>query len=120
MSILIIGAIGTIVATSLLMISVGSAQISLISKDSAQARYMADTCAESALMAIRNDTEASGSTSLVFPEGDCSFNIIMGQDENRTIQATGMTNGNVRKINIAIDKINPKINIVSWKEVADF
>ena len=120
MSILIIGAVGVLVATTMLMVSVSSVQVSMSIKNSDQARYMSDTCAEAALMEIRNSTDFSGIKSQTFPEGECSYDIIKGSGETRTIQVTGKSEENIRKTKIQIDKINPKINVTSWQEVADF
>lgn len=118
--VIIVGAIGVTTGVSLLLLGVGSSQMSLTIDKSNQAKALANACAESALNQIRSSPAFSGSASLTFGQGNCSYTVTNLGGENRLINASGTVDEVVRKIKINLNKITPKINLTSWQEVSDF
>lgn len=110
-------AIGGVVATSVLLLGLGASRTSFAQEQSAQARALANACAEEALQQIRDSTPFTGTGSLTLGQGTCSYTVTSGGGQNRTVTSSGTVGTIVRKVSISIDKINPKINVTSWQEV---
>ena len=118
--VVIIGMIAVSVTVPLLLFGVTQSMSSLTQEQSAQARGLANACAEEALQQIRDSTPFSGSGSLSLSTGDCDYVVTNTGGKNREIEATGTVDTIERKVFIQLDQINPSINITSWQEVADF
>lgn len=119
-SVLIVGAIGLSITASLILLGIDSSKTTLSLGQSNQARAFSNSCAEEALQNIHDDVAFVGGATVAFSNGSCSYNIVNDGDENRTITTTGTVGLTVRRVKIIIDQISPSINVVSWKEVADF
>lgn len=119
-SVLIVGAVGTAIAVSLILLGIGSSRTSFAVEQSNQAKALANACAEEALQQIRDSTPYTGSGNLSLGQGDCSYTVTSQGGQNRTITASGTVGTIVRKVEVVIDTINPAIEIVSWKELPDF
>lgn len=119
-SVIIIGAIVMGIIFSGSWISVNSIKSSRVLADSKQSKAMADACAETALQKIRDDVNYSGSGNLSIDGNNCSYEIFSQDEENRIIQAESFISNSVSRIKILVDRINPRINIISWQEAADF
>jgi len=63
-SVLIIGAVGTAVIISLLLLGIGNSRTSFAIEQSSQAKASANACAEEALEQIRNSTPFTGTGNL--------------------------------------------------------
>lgn len=119
-SVIITGAIVMGIIFSGSWISVNSIKSSRVLADSKQSKAMADACAETALQKIRDDVNYSGSGNLNIGVNACSYTVFNQGTENRLIQASASVDGSISKIKILIDTINPRINVISWQEAADF
>lgn len=119
-SVIILGSVVMAMTLYLAWLGVFSLQNKKEKNDSKIAQSLADTCAENALMAVWNNVNSSGTTNKNLFGGSCSYTIIVGTGENRTINATGTINNVIRKTKILIDQVNSKVNVTSWREVADF
>ncbi|NQV13365.1 MAG: hypothetical protein HQ530_03620 [Parcubacteria group bacterium] len=123
--VIILTAVAGVIATLLLTSGFMMSQTSLVSEQSAQAKGLADACAERGLQEIRDDDIYVGNDSVSLSTGDCDYTV-SGASPNKTIQATGevnvagTTDKVTRKVKVETDQINPSINISSWQEVADF
>lgn len=120
LSVLILGAIGTAIAVSLLLLGVSSSRTSFALEQSNQAKALVNTCAEEALQQIRDSTPFTGTGNLTLGQGTCSYTVTSQGGHNRTITSSGTVGTILRKVKILIDTINPSINVTSWQEVADF
>lgn len=120
MSILIVGAVGLAIASSLLLFGINSSRSSLAFEQSKEAKALASACVEEALGEIRDNTSFSGSGNLSLGLGSCSYTVINLGGQSREIRSTGTMKAIVRKVRVTIDAINPTINVTSWQEVADF
>lgn len=119
-AVIIVCAMGLVIASSLLLLGLGSTRSSFSRTQSDQAKGLADACLESALQEIRNNTSYSGTSGLTLGQGSCTFTVAIQSGENRTIIAAGTVGNTVRKVRATLSQINPTITIVSWQEVADF
>ena len=119
-TVLISGAIGVAIATSLLLLGLGSSRTSFALEQSNQAKALANACAEEALQQIRDSTPFTGTGSLTLGQGTCGYTVVNDGGENRTVTASGTVGTVVRKIKIIVNTINPAINLTSWQEAADF
>jgi len=120
LSVLVLGAIGTSVAISIILSGLNSSKTSFALEQANQAQALANTCAEEALQEIRDLTLFEGSDNIILGQGNCDYTVINLGDENREIQTIGTVGTIVKKTKIIIDTINPQINITSWQEVNNF
>lgn len=120
LSVLVVGAVGVTIATSLLLLGLGASRSSFAVEQSDQAKALANACAEEAMQQIRDSMPFTGSNDLSLGQGDCSYTVTSQGGQDRTVTATGEVGTVVRKVKIIIDQINPTIQVVSWQEVADF
>lgn len=119
LSVLVVGVIGVATALSLLFMSIGSSNAGLATLRSSSARALANSCAEEALEQIHNAPSFTGTGTLSNSEGMCIYTVTTLGGQNRLIEATGTVATVVRKIRVNIDRITPRIQVVSWQEVAD-
>lgn len=121
LSVLVVGAVGTAIATSILMLSVGNSLNSLADQQSAEALSYANACAEDTLEQLRIDNTYVAGEVLTFDKGTCEVISVQGTgDTNRTVQAEGVVGDIVRKIEIIVDDIGPPTVISRWQDVDQF
>lgn len=118
-SVLIVGAIGVTVAASVLLLGLGLSQTIFVMDQSKTARVLVDACVEEGLQKIRDSKSFEGTGNLSVDQGSCSYVVTKLSGDNRIINASGTVGTIIRKTRVTIDKINPKINVTSWQEVAD-
>ena len=120
LSVLIVGAVGTAVTVSLLFLGLTASRTSFVVEQAAQARMLADACAEEALQQIRSSTAYTGTAGLSLGQGSCTYTVVSTGGENRTITASGIVGTVTRRTEVLVSAINPSITISSWQEVASF
>lgn len=119
-SVLIVTAISVAVASSLLLLGVGSSRTSFALEQSNQAKNIASACAEEALLKIKELTSYTGEGTISVGLGVCEYSVTSQGGQNRTIQTLGIVGSITRRVEIIIDSINPDIHIISWQEVSSF
>ena len=120
-SVLIVGAIGVAIATSLLILGLGGSRSSFALVQSNQAKSLANACAEEALEKLRESVYYTGNATINFSIGSCQIQTIGGTgNTNRTLQTVGTVGTIQRKIKIVISSIHPVPVLTSWQELADF
>ncbi|MDP2587627.1 MAG: hypothetical protein Q8P33_02545 [bacterium] len=119
-SVLVVGAVGVVVATSMLLLGVGGSRTSLAEQQSNQAQALADACAEDALQEIRDSTPFTGTVMHTIGAGSCSATVTSLGGQNREIESTATVDDVTRRVNIFVDSITPDLTILSWEEVAGF
>ena len=117
-SVLVVGAVGTAIALSLLLLGNGTSRTSFALQQSAQARGLANACAEEALEQIRDSTPFTGSGNLTLDQGTCTYTVTntAPPGQERQVIASGTVGTIVRKITITITTINPFIIVSQWQE----
>lgn len=119
-SVLIIGAIGLTISISILLFGLDFSRTSFATQQAAEARGLADACAEEGLQQIRDDSGFSGSSGLTLGNGSCTYTVVNTGGEARTIQSEATVGTVVIREVVTIDAISPQINVTSWQFVADF
>jgi len=120
LAILVIGVIVIAVTVTSLLLGIDSSRTSFTLEQSKQARGLANACAEVALQEIRNSTIFSGSATINFTNGSCTYTVTNQGGNNRLIVSSSTVDTIVKKIQVNIDQINPDINITFWQEVENF
>ena len=115
-SVLVIGAVGVAITLSLILLGAGSSRTSFALQQSAQAKGLANACAEEALEQIREATSFTGSGNLTLGQGICSYTVTNTGGANRTVTTSGTVGTITRKVSITITAINPLIIVGSWQE----
>jgi len=118
-SVLVVGAVGLAITTSLLLLGLGSSRTSFAVEQSNQSKALANACVEEGLQQIRDSTLFTGSGNLTLGQGTCTYTVTSQGGQNRTVTASGTVGTIVRKVTIIINGINPLITATSWQEVAD-
>lgn len=113
---LIISAVISLIATSIILLGIGTSRSSFAIKESNQAKALANACAEEALQQIRSSDNFSGPGTLALSGGTCNYSVAQNGGENRTIIATGISDQMVRKVEINLSAMHPSLIIDSWSE----
>jgi len=117
MSVLIVGAVGTAIATSMLLLGLDSSRTSFAIEQSNQAKALANACAEEALQQIHDSISYIGNSNIPLGLGTCTYDITSQGGENRTITTEGQVGTITRKVEVVINGFQPSIQIISWQEV---
>jgi len=120
-TILIIGAIASAILSSLLLLGISSAQISLSVQQSKEALAAAQGCAEYALLQLRTSPTYAGNEFKTLGQNQCEILTIGGiGNNNRTICTEGTAGDAIRRLEIAVSQILPQTRVFSWQEAALF
>lgn len=120
-TVLIISAISLLIAINANLFGISESDMGFIKNQASESYYLANACAEYALIELKDNQDYSGEETLAIGAGTCSILKIRGQgNRNRIVQVTGSVYNLTRKIEINIAKIDPEMEIQSWKEVSDF
>lgn len=116
-TVLLVLTITLTVGLTLTFLSISEAKMGLQKNQSSQAYYLANLCAEHALMRLK---ETNGSyTGQFFDDienGSCQISI----EGNWTVKVLANFQNQVKKMKIIVSQINPEMIIESWEEVAEF
>lgn len=119
-SVLVVSAVGVAVSIAVILFGLGSSRSSFSMEQSSHGRSLVNGCADEAMERIRENTAFTGSGSLTLGQGICEYNVANLGGQNRLVTASSTVGTIVRKARVNIDAINPKINVLSWEELADF
>jgi len=117
-TILIILGIILITGVSISFLSIKEASMSLQKSQSSQAYYLANLCAEKALMELKDDPGYNGETIPSIENGSCQISVdSVGLD--KIVKVSADFQNQTRKMKIKISQINPEMIIDYWFEVAE-
>jgi hypothetical protein len=97
--------------------SIGRTKTALQINQSSQAFYLANLCAENALMKLKENVNYSGNETIQIEGGYCQILPIEGKWIIKTI---GNFQNQVKKVKIIVNQVNPQMIIQFWQEVSDF
>ncbi len=118
-AIILLGAVGTAIACSLLVFSSSASRTVATEQRSSEARSAVNTCAELALEKIVENNSFTGTVSGIAPHGTCGYVVENTGGTTRLITASSTVNGVVRKVLISVSAVKPVLKVSSWQEVAD-
>lgn len=116
-AVLVAGAASLAIALTLLTNGADSQQATLVTQQSAQARGLANACAEEALQTMRETITFTGTNSLTMGQGSCTYTVTNTGGNNRTITTVGTVNNVVQKLEVHVTITTLSISIISWQEV---
>lgn len=116
-SVLIILAVALIVGLSASFLAINEAQMSLEKYNSSQSYFLANLCAEEALMKLKENENYPGNETITIEDGECQILPIEG---NWTIKVVGQFRNQIKKVKIIVEQVNPEMVISSWEQVPDF
>ncbi len=120
MSVLVASAVLVSISLAILELGINLSKTTTTIQNTKLANSFVRSCAEEALNQVRNSSSFSGSGSLNFAGGTCSYNVFNAGGQNRLITATGTASIAIRRISINVNALTPVINILSWREVSGF
>ena len=116
-TVLVVGAAATAIALALLLGGTDSQRSTLIEQQSAQARSLANACAEEAMQQIHDNIAYAGSNTLTLGQGGCTYSVTVQTGTTRSITVSGTIGNVVRKIQAYATIGSTSISITSWQEV---
>lgn len=121
LTVLVIGAIASVAATSLVLLGLARQQSSLAATQSAQALEFARTCVERGIRSLRSDLSYDGGLTATFSEGSCILRHLAGSgNRDRSLCAEGHSANAVRRLEVTLQRVLPTTTVDSWVEVSDF
>ncbi len=120
LSVIVVGAIGTAVMLSIMLIGISTSKTDFAVQQSGSAKVLASSCGEEALQKILETGTTSSTANLIIGSGTCSYVITSQNGQNITINATGITGTLSSKVKIVVSTTTPAIILSSWQEVGDF
>lgn len=119
-TVLIVAAVSASVSSTLILKGTENLQISGNFSDSAKAKALVDSCAETALAEIKTNNALTGTFSTTINGQNCSYNIIDNSGQNRTVQVWATNNNTTKRLQINISQLSPKILITNWQQINNF
>jgi hypothetical protein len=116
-TVFIIISIALLISLGFGLLSIGEIDMGFEKTQSSQAYFLANLCAEQALMKLKEDINYTGNEIINIENGSCQILPVEGQWIIKTI---GNQQNNIKKMIISVSDVDPKIIISSWQEVADF
>lgn len=117
-TVFIIISIALLVSLGFSLLSIGEIDMGFKKTQSSQAYFLANLCAEQALMKLKEDINYQGNDPPInIGDGSCQILQIEGRWIIKTI---GNQQNNIKKMRISVSEVNPIMIIDYWQEVAEF
>ena len=116
-TVIIVSALVLIVGIGISLESIGEMKMGLQKSLSSQSYYLTNLCAEQALMNLEEDSSYLGDEIINISNGSCTILPIEG---NWTIKVSASSSGQIKKMKLVLNQIDPEIIVDSWEEVAEF
>lgn len=114
LTVIILGIVVTIIATSLVLLGLGHTRSSLSESQSASAKSAADACTEAALKQIRFLPAFTGSSGLTLTGSTCTYTVSAAITSS--ITATGISGNSTRRVVVDLSARTPNIIFTKWQE----
>lgn len=121
MSVIFLSIIGIAIIASYSLLGLGNNLSTSVFSDELAAKYLTDSCAEKALLLIKQDSLYSGSEQIIFSQGQCEV-LPVEQNSNVYIIRVQALVGQVTRRSVinAIREEGGSLSIVSWVDTANF
>lgn len=122
LSTLFVGAISSVILTSVLMLGTNSAQVHFSVEQAGKALAAAHACADTALLRLRDNPNYAGDEFLSLDaQSTCEILPIGGTgNTNRLVCTEGQVGDSIRRFEIVLSQIYPQMTVASWQEVPWF
>jgi hypothetical protein len=121
LSVIVVGIVSGSIASTILLFGIGQNRSSLAIQEGANARFLADSCAQEVLEQLIQDDTYAGSEILDFDNGTCTVAAVSGSGQsNRTVQVTGVSGSSTKRVQVIVTTVGPPMVISSWQEVSSF
>lgn len=114
LTVIIMGAVVTVIATSLVLLGLGHSRSSLSESQAASAKSAADACTESALVQIRLSSSFTGSGNLTLSGSTCTYTV--ANTVTSSIVAVGVSGNSTRRVTVDLSSRTPTIIFTKWQE----
>lgn len=115
LSVLILAAIGMFVSTTLLILSVSSAQTAGSLQESEQARFLANACVEKGLQQLITSTTYTGSGSLTLSTGSCTYTVSAIDSSNDSVVGSSTVGQMTRRAKAMV--YVSQLLVTTWQEI---
>ncbi len=120
-SILIISAVLLLIALSSGQLGTGWTKMMIQKIQAAKSGYLAQSCAEEALMKIAENPAYAGSETVNLNGKTCQILAIENLGgQGRRIKTVSNADNQTKRVKIEISQISPKITVSLWQEVSAF
>lgn len=119
LTVIILGAVASVVSVTMLVTGTDFLKTSGFNTAARQAKYHAESCAEIALMQIRQQSSFVGSGSRMFDKGSCTYSVA-DSGSSKIITATGINQNVTKRIRAQVTSYIPTLTVSSWQDVASF
>jgi hypothetical protein len=107
-TILVAGAVGVAIATSLLFLATNAGRMGLTIEQSSRALAYANTCMENALAALVADGSYAGNATTTFTNGTCRiYNVGGSGNADRTVCVEGVSGSATRYVEANLSRVLP-------------
>ncbi len=113
-TVIVLGVVVSVVATSLVLLGLGYSRTSLSEMQSASAKSAADACVEDALRQIRLLPSFTGSGNLTLNNASCSYTV--ANSTTSSIVSSGISGNVTRRVTVDISSRTPTILFTKWQE----
>ena len=121
LGILILGAVGIAISVASILSGINQSLTSGVEIESAQARALANACAEVALNKLRLQPSYAGNETIAIDNDVCQIRPVLNSGTSTpTIQTQATKRSSTKRVQIIISARNPRIQLGSWTEVADY
>lgn len=114
LTVIIMGAVVTVIAASLVLLGLGHSRSSLSESQAASAKSAADACIESTLVRIRLSSSFTGNGSLALSGSTCTYTV--SNTITSSIIATGISGNSTRRVTVDLSSRSPNIVFTRWQE----
>ncbi len=120
MTVLIVGAAATAIATVLLAVGADSARYTLAEQQSRQARSLALACGQEALQQLHDNVAYTGTdVPLTLGQGNCTYTVGVADGAVRVISAVGTVGTLTKKIQATATIGATTMTVSSWQDAGD-
>lgn len=121
MTMIVVTAVAILIVSAQAYVSITQGMNSLLYSNYLEAGALGSSCADDALLKLKNDHDYAGNETISLGHGQCQIYPIQNLGgEAREIRITASVNDTMKKIRIRTNVIDPNITFDSWEEVADF
>lgn len=114
-TVLVIGAVVTLVGTSVTLLTISDAQTALGEKRKEEAIHFVESCIEDILLVL-NEENTIPTPTVVLPEGTCTVTIDSQVGNSWTFTVTGTQNQHTKTIQVSATR-GSTVDITRWKEL---